>query len=480
MTHNPKTALKTLRHHLGQNGLLESPEDMAPYLREWRGLYQGQALAVARPTCAEAVCAVVRCAAAHGLKIIPQSGNTGLVGGQTPCDAQRHILLSLERMCRIRALDTQGGTMTAEAGCILKTVQETAAENGWLFPLSLASEGSCRIGGVLATNAGGNAVVRYGTAGNLVLGLEVVLADGRLWDDLKTLRKDNAGYNLTQLFIGSEGTLGIITAATLQLFAPPRAQETFLAALPSVAAALEFLNIVQTHSGGLVTACELIPLRGVHLALKHLNIKNPLPQTSAPWYLLMELSSGGEPQTLHQLLKTILEPCLQTGQILDAALAASQKQTQTLWRLRECLSEAQKDEGASIKHDIALPLPAVDSFLKEATAAIQQEVPGIRPLPFGHLADGSLHFNLSQPPHMKPQEFQALTERLNGIVHRIALAKGGTISAEHGIGLARRNALAQAKSHTHLSLMRTLKKALDPHNILNPGKILPENTKKST
>ena len=467
-----KTVLNILRNRLGKKALLDSPEDMAPYLQEWRGLYKGQALAVARPDRVEDVSEVVQIAASHGLKVVPQSGNTGLVGGQIPQNPN-HILLSLTRLNRIRNFDAQGGTVTAEAGCVLKTVQNTALEKNWLFPLSLASEGSCCIGGVLATNAGGHAVVRYGTARNLVLGLEVVLANGQIWNDLKTLRKDNAGYNLTQLFIGSEGTLGIITAATLQLFPRPKTQETFFAALPSVEAALQLLNLAQNLSGGLVTACELIPQNGLTLALKYLQLPNPLPQQKTPWFLLVELSAGGKPSILRQLAQKILENALQKKYIQDAVLANSHEQTQRLWRLRECLSEAQKNQ-ASIKHDIAIPLAAIPAFLKEATRAVKKEVPKICPLPFGHLADGSLHFNLMQPPHMKPQKFLALTPRLNAIVHKLALAKGGTISAEHGIGLARIHDLKKAKSQTHLNLMQTLKKALDPKNTLNPGKILPE------
>jgi FAD/FMN-containing dehydrogenase len=422
------------------------------------------------PATTEEVARVVRICAETATGLVPQGGNTGLVGGQIPKEGE--VLVSLKRMNRIRALDPANDTVTAEAGCILAAVQARAAEADRLFPLSLAAEGSCTIGGNLSTNAGGTNVLRYGTARDLVLGLEVVLPDGRVFDGLKGLRKDNTGYDLKQLFIGAEGTLGVITAAVLKLFPRPRAQAAAFLGLARVEHAISLLTLARALSGDQVTAYELMSRRGLDFVLKHLpGARDPLG-ARYPWYVLLELSSGEAADTLRATLERLLEDAHAHNLVEDAVLADSEAQRLALWRLRDSLSEIQKHEGGSIKCDISVPVSAVPQFIARATAAAETLVPGIRPVPFGHIGDGNVHFNLSQPEAADKAEFLARWDELSEIVHGVALALGGSISAEHGVGLMRRAEIARVKDTVTLDLMRALKAALDPKGIMNPGKVL--------
>jgi FAD/FMN-containing dehydrogenase len=422
------------------------------------------------PATTAEVARVVAICADSATGLVPQGGNTGLVGGQIPMAGE--ILLLLKRMNRIRALDLANDTVTAEAGCILAAVQERAAEADRLFPLSLAAEGTCTIGGNISTNAGGNAVLHYGTARDLVLGLEVVLPDGRVFDGLKGLRKDNTGYDLKQLFIGAEGTLGVVTAAVLKLFPCPNAQVTAFLGLENVESAIALLSLARARSGDQVTAFELMPRRGLDFLLKHLpGARDPLG-AKYPWYVLLELSSGEPAESLRDTLERLLQEGVEQKLLQDAVLAESEAQRQALWRLRDSLSEVQKHEGGSIKCDIAVPVSAVPTFIARATAAVEARLPGIRPVPFGHVGDGNVHYNLSQPEAADKAAFLARWDELAALVHGEALALGGTISAEHGVGQMRRDEVARVKDKVALDLMRTLKRALDPQGIMNPGKVL--------
>ncbi len=462
--------LRVLADRLGSAHVLTEPAAMAAYLAEQRGLYQGRARAVVRPGTTEEVAWVMRECAARGVPVVPQGGNTGLVGGAV---AQGELILALERLNRIRELDAVNGTITVEAGCVLKTVQEAADQAGRLFPLSLAAEGSCQIGGNLATNAGGTAVLRYGNARDLVLGLEVVLADGRIWYGLNGLRKDNTGYDLKQLFIGSEGTLGIITAAVLKLFPKPRSQVVALLGCASVHHALRAFERLQSQVGDALTAFEYMSRFSLEIVLRHLSDGGrPLPDEHAA-YALVELSSPDPRADLGTRLEAVLGEALQEGLIENVVVAASEAQNQALWRLRENVPEAQKREGGSIKHDVAVPVSRVADFIERATAACERALPGLRVCAFGHFGDGNIHFNLSQPVGMDKAAFLDRWEDFNRIVHDIVVDMRGSISAEHGIGLLKREELRRYKDPVALELMRALKRALDPHNLLNPGKVLP-------
>ena len=448
---------------------------MAPYLAEQRGLYRGAALAVALPGDTAAVSALVRTCAALDLALVPQGGNTGLCGGAVAQDAARQVIVSLERMDRIRAVDAADFTLTAEAGCIVQRLREAAAEHAGLFPLTFGADGSARLGGALGTNAGGTNVLRYGNARELTLGLEVVLADGQVWDGLRALRKDNTGYDLRQLFIGAEGTLGIITAAVVKLFPQPRETVTAWLACPSVEACVAVFGHLRAGSGDAISGCELVSRTALEFVLRHLpGARDPLA-APAPWYLLVELSSSRAAAGLAAALEGVLEQCLSRGEISDAAIAASARQAADFWRLREAVAEVQRHEGASIKNDVAVPVSAVPAFVAEATAAVEAACPGLRVCAFGHIGDGNLHFNLSQPPGVPAERFLAQWETLAGLVNAAAVRHRGTISAEHGIGLLKRDALAAFEGAVGMALMRRLKAALDPHGRLNPGKVLPSD-----
>jgi FAD/FMN-containing dehydrogenase len=445
---------------------------MRPYLTEPRRRWHGRAAMVLRPRSTPEVAAILAIAHETGTAIVPQSGNTGLVGGQIASESGHEVVLVLDRMTAIRDIDTLNDTMTVEAGVTLKAVQEQAAAVDRLFPLSLASEGSCRIGGVLATNAGGVAVLSYGNARHLCLGLEVVLADGRLWSGLNRLRKDNTGYDLKQLFIGSEGTLGIITAAVLRLFPAIRDRATAIAAVPSPAAALELFALARDRAASRLTAFELVPRIGLDFAVRHAQCRDPLGAPS-PWYALIELADSASSGTLQDSLSAILEQAVERALVSDAAIATSAAQANDFWRIRESLSEVQGREGASIKHDVSVPLSTVPRFIADATAAVLAVEPLSRPVPFGHLGDGNVHFNISEPADGDRDRFLARADEITARVYEVVLALNGSISAEHGIGQMKRALMASIKSPVELALMRAVKHALDPKGLLNPGKLLP-------
>lgn len=456
----------------GPGGAITDPVGMEPYLVEERGLFRSATQLIARPATTEAVAQVVRVCAEHDIAIVPQGGNTGLVGGAVTPEDRPAILLNLGRMNRVRALDPVEMTMTVEAGCVLAEIQRAAEDAGCLFPLSLGAEGSCQIGGNLATNAGGVNVLRYGNARDLVLGLETVLPDGRVWNDLKRLRKDNTGYDLKQLFIGGEGTLGIITAAVLKLFPRPAETETALAALEDLEAVLALLARMRSASGEAVTAFELIPRIALELGTKHVaGVADPFDAPHG-YYCLIELSSARPDGGLREVLETGLGAAIEEGLVSDAVIAESLDQRAALWRIRETIPEAQTREGGSIKHDVSVPVAAVPAFIREASAAVQAAMPGIRPVPFGHVGDGNIHFNLTQPPGMERKKFIAEWGRMNRIVHDIVVAMEGSISAEHGIGRLKRDELAHYGDPVGLDLMRRIKQVMDPRNIMNPGKII--------
>ena len=457
---------------VGERNLLTDPVDMAPYLIDERKRYQGAARAVVRPGSTAEVAEIVRACRAAGVPIVPQGGNTGLCGAATPSENGDAVVLSLARMSRVREVDPLNYTITVEAGVILLDVQRAAEAHDRLFPLSLGGEGTARIGGNLSTNAGGTGVLRYGTARELALGLEVVLPDGRIWDGLNGLRKDNTGYDLKQMFIGAEGTLGIITAAVMKLFPLPKETETAFVAVPSVADAVKLLALARTMSDEKVTAFEWIPRLPLDFVLRHIpGARDPLA-TRYDHYVLMELSSGLAGSDLRGLVEAILEAGMQQGLALDAAIAESGAQADAFWKLRETIPEAQKFEGASVKHDVAVPVYRVAEFLAAADRAVADAVPGIRICSFGHLGDGNVHYNLSRPQSSGDAAFDARYAELNRLVHDIVTAMKGSISAEHGIGRLRREELQHYKSPVALDLMKKIKAALDPDNLMNPGKVL--------
>ena len=461
--------LATLAGRLGERHVLTAPGDVEPALVESRGLYRGTAFAVLRPGSTEEVAFAVRACRQARVPVVAQGGNTGLVGGGVPHGG---IVLSLARLDRVRAVEPRDAAITVEAGAILADVQAAADEAGMLFPLSFAAEGSARIGGALATNAGGTAVLAYGNARDLVLGLEVVLADGRVWNGLKRLRKNNAGYDLKHLFVGSEGTLGIITAAALKLFPRPLARSVGFVGLPSVRAALELFARMSRAADRDLTAFELIPRFGLDIVLKHTpGAVRPLAGEHVA-YALVELSATRPDADTDAELEALLASAIEDGVVEDATIGASEAQNAGLWRLRERLPEVQKAEGGSIKHDVSVPLSRVADFIERASAACEGEMPGLRVCAFGHVGDGNVHFNLSQPVGLDKAEFLGTWSCFNRIVHDIVARLDGSIAAEHGIGLIKRDELALYGDPVGLDLMRTLKAALDPHDLLNPGKIV--------
>lgn len=464
--------LARLKEITGEKGFLTDEVDMAPYLQERRELFAGRAAAVLRPSSVEEVSAIMRIAHEAGIAVVPQGGNTGLVGGQMPDQSGDAIVLSLSRMNQVRAIDAVNNTLTVDAGVTLAAAQEAAASGDRLFPLSLASEGTCQIGGVLSTNAGGTQVLRYGNARDLVLGLEVVLANGDIWNGLTGLRKDNTGYDLKQLFLGSEGTLGIITGAVLKLFPRPQAVSTAFAAVPDVASAVMLLRIADAVSGGQVSTFELVPRIGIEFVMRHLEGgSDPLPDP-APWYVLIEMTAGTKAARLTEVMEASLSEGFEQNLVSDAVIAQSEAQRADFWRLRESLSDVQRAEGGSIKHDVSVSLSRIADFIEAATEAVSSRLPGIRPVPFGHIGDGNVHFNLSQPEDMDKQAFLDLWDEMNAIVHGIVREMGGSISAEHGVGQLKRDEIAATKSPVEMEMMRTLKKAIDPKGILNPGKVV--------
>ena len=448
------------------------PAEMEPYLIEERGLFRGAARRVVRPGSVEEVAEIVRLCAEAKLPIVPQGGNTGLVGGGVPPEDGNCIVMSLARLNRIRDIDPINYTITAEAGVILADLQEAAAAHDRLFPLSLGAEGSCRIGGNLSTNAGGIAVLRYGNMRDLTLGLEVVLPDGRIWNGLRTLRKDNTGYDLKQLFIGGEGTLGIITAATLKLFPRPQETVTALIAFERVEDVMETFALARAASGDQLTAFELIPRIGLEIAMKHVpGVVDPIA-APYPCYALLDVASSRRGGGLRDAVEAFLADVMERELVRDGVIAASDAQAKDLWRIREGIVEGQKQEGGSIKHDVSVPVSRVAAFIRETGPAIEAACPGVRIVAFGHVGDGNIHYNLSQPVGADRDAFLARREEMNRIVHDRIAALGGSISAEHGIGRLKLGELEHYKSPVELDLMRCVKHALDPENIMNPGKII--------
>ena len=460
-----------LKAAVGSRGWVDDEAGIAPYLEEQRGVFHGHTSLVLKPANNEEVAAIVRLCAANETPLVPQGGNTGMVGGSIPHEDGGEILINLSRMNTIRAIDTFNNTMEVEAGCVLGDIQNAAADADRLFPLSLAAEGTCQIGGNLSTNAGGTNVLRYGNARNLVLGLEVVLPDGEIWNGLRGLRKDNTGYDLKHLFVGAEGTLGIITAAVLKLFPQPRETTVAIIAVRDPAAAVELLVDVQTASADAVTAWELMPRYGLELTLKNIpGIIDPF-DTPHDWYVLGELSGGTSDGSQRTALEQVLADALGT-RVEDAVIAASAAQADALWRIRETMSEAQRVEGVGVRHDVAVPLSRIAEFIEIAAANVRASIADIRLIAYGHLGDGNIHFNLSPATQEAPDAFLARRDEIMGIVHDTAAAMGGTISAEHGIGRLKRDKLVRYKSATELKVMHAVKDALDPKGIMNPGKVL--------
>ncbi len=445
-------------------------DDMTPFLREQRDLYRGKAAMVLKPANTEEVSKILALADKTKTAIVPQGGNTGLVGGQMPFD-KNAIIVSTARMNKIREVDASANTMMVASGVILQDAQEAAGKAGRLFPLSLGAEGSCTIGGNLSTNAGGTQVLAYGNARDLVLGIEVVLANGKILRGLRKLKKDNTGYDLRHLFMGAEGTLGIITAAVLKLFPSPRAISTAWIGVPSPEAALSLLNLALARAGTSLTSFEIMPRIALEFDLRHLpGARDPLGSPH-PWYVLAEIFGDEETRT-RELMESLLADGMEKSLVTDATISESREQRNMLWKLRTAMSDVQKPEGGSIKHDISVPVSSVPAFVKEATAKVEQMIPGARVVAFGHLGDGNLHYNVSQPVGADKTKFMAKWEAVNDAVHAIVAKYEGSISAEHGIGILKRDLLAKAKDPVALGVMHAIKKTLDPNGILNPGKVL--------
>ena len=454
---------------VGDSGVIIDPADIASYVRDWRGNYVGKAALVVRPANTQEVANIVKLCAETGTPIVPQGGNTGMVGGGVPDASGNAIVLSLTRMNRIRAIDLSNDAMTVEAGCILAAVQEAALDNNRYFPLSLAAEGSCTIGGNLSTNAGGTAVLRYGNARDLVLGIEAVTSDGKIWNGLKALRKDNTGYDLKHLLMGAEGTLGIITAAVLKLFPKPQSTCTSLVAVPDPAAAVELLATIKNAMGDRLTGFELMSRVCLDHVIKH------FPMTTEPfsarhdWQVLVELTDTLKDARLKDALFVTLEPAFANGQALDAVIAMSEAQSQALWNIRERIPEAEKLQGRSVKHDISVPISRIAEFIQRGDAELGAKFPNAKVICFGHIGDGNLHYNLSFPGQIASEE---QTQDANNIVYQLVDRMAGSISAEHGLGQMKRDEITRHKSLVELDMMCAIKAALDPNGMMNPGKVL--------
>jgi D-lactate dehydrogenase (cytochrome) len=464
-----------LRHLVeitGKSAVLTDASDVGKYATDWRKRYFGRAMAVVKPATTAEVAAVVSLCAQHRIAIVPQGGNTGMVGGATPDESGAQLVVNLSRMNRIRSIDLVNNAVTAEAGCVLANLQQACKEKGRLFPLSLASEGSCEIGGNLSTNAGGTGVLRYGNTRDLALGLEVVLPSGEVWDGLRGLRKDNTGYDLKQMFIGAEGTLGIITAAVLKLFPYPAGRATAIAAVDSPRAALALLAMLQSRCGERLTGFELFSDFCMRLVARHFPGSRVPLQEASPHYTLVELSDTRSSEQVQSLLEEALGEALEQGVAKDAAVAVSEAQASSFWKLRENISEAQAAEGRNIKHDVSVPISNIAAFIDEGDAQLEKVLPGVRMVTFGHLGDGNLHYNVSPPSGMQPDDFMARAPMLNEVVHDLVARFGGSISAEHGLGQLKREEITRYKSTLELDMMRRIKVALDPQGIMNPGKVL--------
>jgi len=467
-----ETFLNACRSAVGAQFVFTDPDDMLAYTTDWRGRFTGAALAVIKPGLSEEVAEIVRLCCTYQVPIVPQGGNTSLVLGSVPDGTGNAIVLSLVRLNRVREVDALNNTITVDAGCILQNVQEAAAAAGRLFPLSLAAEGSCTIGGNLATNAGGTAVLRYGNSRELCLGLEVVTAQGAIWNGLRGLRKDNTGYDLRDVYIGAEGTLGIITGAVMKLYAQPAAELTALAAMQSPQQALQLLALAQQHCGATLTGFELMSDFCIELVQKHFpQMRRPLAAPS-PNYALIQLSDNESTKHANDLLEQLVAAAMEAELIDDAIVATSIAQSRSIWALREHISLAQAAEGKNIKHDVSLPISAIGDFITTTDALLQAHSPGCRMVTFGHLGDGNLHYNVSPPEDMIDIAFIARQDAINQIVHDRVHAFNGSISAEHGVGMLKRDEILRYKSDVEMALMRTIKQALDPLNLMNPGKIL--------
>jgi FAD/FMN-containing dehydrogenase len=458
-----------IRAIVGPLGLTTDPEDLAPHLVEWRDTVRGKALLMASPATTAEVASVVRACAAAGVSIVPQGGNTGLCAGAIPDQSGEQVLLSLRRMDRIRSVDASDFSMVVEAGCILADIQNKARDAGRYFPLSLAAEGSCQIGGNLSTNAGGINVIRYGTARQQVLGLEVVLANGTVWHGLRSLRKDTAGYDMKQLFIGSEGTLGIITAATLRLFPAPAATATAFIALRSAQQAVDLLGYMREALGDRIQAFELIAERALRFVERHLpNSPLPFQDDLYPWFVLTDAISDGADEQITDVLSQALE----SGLAEDVIIAKSTAEAERLWHLRHSISEAERSEGACLKHDVSVPIGRIGDFLQQAERLVQEQLPRSRLVVFGHVGDGNLHYNVTQMAGDDRESFLAAGIPLTEALYALVSDMGGSISAEHGIGVLKKDQLRRYRSAVELDLMRVVKSALDPDNTLNPGKVI--------
>lgn len=457
---------------VGETNALTSLDDIKPYLTENRGLYHGASPLVLKPGSTAEVSAILKLASETGTAIVPVSGRTGLVGGQVPREDGQDVLLSLERMNKIREVDPVADVIVADGGAILADVQKAAEAHGRLFPLSLGSEGSCRIGGNLATNAGGTAVLAYGNMRQLCLGLEVVLPTGEIWDGLRRLKKDNSGYDLRDLFIGAEGTLGIITGAVLKMVPRPRGKQVAYVGLASPDAALQLFEQASQRCGSALTGFELMPRIGIEFTTKHIaGVRDPLASIH-PWYALVDISTSDSAETAEAMMQELLADAFEAGLVSDAAIANSIAQQDAFWHLRESMSEAQKPEGGSIKHDVSVPVSRIPAFLKEADAAVHALMPDARICAFGHLGDGNIHYNISQPVGADKAAFIARWREVNAVVHAVVHKHTGSISAEHGVGQLKRDELAASRPAIETELMRRIKQAFDPAGIMNPGKVI--------
>ena len=465
--------LNELESIIGKNYVLTSEGETTPYLTDWRKRYTGKALAVLLPSNTQEVAAIVKACAKANIAIVPQGGPTGFCGGATPDVSGKQVVLNLKRMNQVREIDASNQTISMEAGCILQAVQERAVSEGFLFPLSLGAEGSCMIGGNLATNAGGTNVLRYGNTRDLCLGLEVVTAQGEIWNGLKGLRKDNTGYDLRDLFIGSEGTLGIITAAVMKLYPLPISQWTTLVATQDISSTIALLNLFQKRATSLLTGFEMMTQESLALNGKHFpKLTNPL-QNNPPFTVLIELSDHESEEHVRQLLESILDEALEGGMISDAIIATNLSQANSFWHMREHITLAQAAEGANLKHDITVPLSALKSFIQETDRLIRSKYPGVRIINFGHLGDGNLHYNIAPPEGVDAQAFNLANEKpVHELVYDQVERCGGSISAEHGVGQLKLEGLRAHKGAVAHDLMKTLKRALDPQNILNPHKVV--------
>jgi FAD/FMN-containing dehydrogenase len=465
-------AIERLKAAVGPAGYLDQPADMAPFAKSWRDDWEGRTPLVLRPKTTAEMAAIIKICAETGTRIVPQGGNTGLTGAGQPHNDLSEVIISTVRMNEIRGIDLMNDTITVDAGVILQEIQRIANDNNRLFPLSLGAEGTCQIGGNISTNAGGTQVIRYGNTRALVLGLEVVLPDGRIWDGLRGLRKDNTGYDLKHLFIGGEGTLGIITGAVLRLFPKPTASETALLAVPSPAAAVRLLSLMRSRLGEQITAFELLQRSIIQFVLDGVpGYSEPLDQPHN-WYVLVEVSGQGEPGSLTDPFAEALAEAMDQQLVDDAAIATSGAQAKRYWKMREDMAIAQNAIGVSIKHDVSVPVSRIPEFLERCNAALETAYPGVRTCGFGHVGDGNLHYNPMQPVAWPGPKFKAERDNINRIVHDLVIELNGSISAEHGIGQLRLAENEHYKSDTEKDLMRIVKRALDPQNIMNPGKLV--------